>query len=69
MNTEVMLMICPYNRAKSIQIMQYRNDLVDEEGGIVKGYDRVVIDGFVMMECPEEGCAVWRDGKCCYQNR
>lgn len=49
--------------------MQYRNDFVDEESGIVKGYDHVVIDGFVMMECPEEGCAVWRDGKCCYQNK
>lgn len=21
---------------------------------------------YTMMGCPQEGCAVWRDGRCCY---
>ena len=59
-------MICPYNRAGQTQVMQYTNELVDEESGIIRGYEHIVADAFTMLECPREGCAVWRDGRCCY---
>lgn len=46
--------------------MQYTNELLDEESGIIKGYQHVVKDSFKLMECPKEGCAVWRNGRCTY---
>lgn len=59
-------MICPYNRAGQTQVMQYTNELVDEESGVIRGYQHIVTDAFTMLECPGEGCAVWRDGQCRY---
>lgn len=59
-------MICPYNRAEQTQIMQYTNELADEKSGVIKGYQHIVKDTFRMMECPRDGCAVWRDGICHY---
>lgn len=59
-------MICPYNRAKQTQVMQYTNDLVDEESGIIRSYQHIVTDSFEMMECPREGCAAWQSGRCRY---
>ena len=46
--------------------MQYTNELADEESGVIKGYQHIVKDTFRMMECPRDGCAVWRDGICHY---
>ena len=59
-------MICPYNRIRQTQVMQYENDLVDESTGFIKGYQHIVKDSYEMLKCPQEGCAVWRNGRCCY---
>lgn len=59
-------MICPYNRRVQTQVYQLVNDLVDEENGVSRGNQYVLRDEFEMMECPREGCAVWRNGACHY---
>lgn len=55
-------MICPYNQtfAYSEQI----NILDEERPDIFKKH--VTLNMWKNMECQEEKCAVWRDGRCCY---
>lgn len=57
-------MICPYNRKREKQVLQVSNDYSDE-GQQTYGQQITNVD-FEPMECPQEGCAVWRNGRCCY---
>ena len=57
-------MICPYNRKTEKQVLQVTNEY--DEDGKADSTQQITSREFTMMECPEEGCAVWRDGRCCY---
>lgn len=59
-------LICPYNRKAQTQIYQLVNDLVIEDTGVIKSSQYIIRDTFEMMECPQEGCAAWQNGRCCY---
>ena len=59
-------MICPYNRKSSKWVKQYKNNLVNEELGIIKSNEEVLIEEYTLMECPKEGCGVWRNDRCNY---
>lgn len=61
-----MCLICPYNRKAQTQVYQLVNELTSEETGFCKSTQYIMRDTFEMMECPQEGCAAWRDGRCCY---
>lgn len=57
-------MICPYNRKAEKQVLQVTNEY--DEDGKADSTQQITLCEFTMMECPKEGCAVWRDGRCCY---
>ena len=59
-------MICPYNRKQENCVKQYKNDLVNEDTGIVKGYTEAYTVKFELMECAKENCGAWQNGKCNY---
>lgn len=59
-------MQCPYNRKSLKYVKDYKNDLVDEENGILKGYKEAYFEEYSLMECAKENCGVWQDGKCNY---
>lgn len=57
-------MICPYN-----QIFAYNENtnILDEENPeFIRKHTNVTI--WKNMKCLKEECAVWRDGKCCYNS-
>lgn len=57
-------MICPYN-----QVFEYNeqiNILNEENPEYFKKHINVHI--WKNMECQKENCAVWKDGKCCYNS-
>lgn len=57
-------MICPYN-----QIFSYNeqiNILNEENPEWMKKH--VNVSFWRNMECQKENCAVWRNGKCCYNS-
>ena len=58
---------CPYHRVKSTQVFQRNNDLVDEETGIIKSIQDVTIDTYILMDCLEEKCGAYFDGRCNYR--
>lgn len=55
-------MICPYNRKKETQYLQWDQSEEDEKTTCVQVSSTTI----VMMDCPREGCGAWRDGHCCY---
>lgn len=59
-------MICPYNRKSETLLLQWcqSNPMPDE--GKDTDCEQLQKTTFTMMECPQEGCAVWRNGRCCY---
>jgi hypothetical protein len=59
-------MICPYNRKQEKYFKQYKNDLINEDTGIIKGYTEGYVVKFELMECVQENCGAWQDGKCKY---
>lgn len=59
-------MVCPYNRKSLKYIKKYSNDLVNEETGIIRSNTETVVEEYTMMECPQENCGAWRNGKCNY---
>ncbi len=59
-------MICPYNHKAVKYVKQYNNDLVNEEVGVIKGYQEVLVEEYTFLECPKEGCAVWHNDRCTY---
>lgn len=56
-------MICPYNRKRQETVLQW-HEVMDDDGN--KTLEQKDIISFVMMECPQEGCAVWVEGRCRY---
>lgn len=60
------MIICPYIRKSLRYVKQYKNNLVSEESGIVRSNEEVVIEEYAQMECKQEQCGVWHDGKCNY---
>lgn len=54
-------MICPYIQNTNINIQR---NIVNKETGHTEYY--VIGNYWGNMECPKEGCAVWKDGKCRY---
>ncbi len=57
-------MICPYNHIRVKEVTQTRYEY-DEDGRNVLN-ETVQSISRNCLECPKEGCAVWRDGKCKY---
>ncbi|HEY5586718.1 MAG TPA: hypothetical protein VIK78_19790 [Ruminiclostridium sp.] len=57
---------CPYNRKQENCVKQYKNDLINEETGIIKGYTEGYVVEFKLMDCPKEECGAWHNGKCNY---
>lgn len=57
-------MICPYNRKQEKQVLQVTNEY--DEDGKADNTQQITSWTYTMMECPQEGCAVWRDGRCRY---
>ena len=57
-------MICPYNRKAEKQVLQVTNEY--DEDGKNDSTQQITSWTYTMMECPKEGCAVWRDGRCRY---
>lgn len=57
-------MICPYNQVFAYN--EQTNILDEERPDIFKKHISATI--WRNMECQEEKCAVWRDGKCCYNS-
>lgn len=57
-------MICPYNRKAEKQVLQVTNEYDDD--GRNNNTQQITQWTYTMMECSQEGCAVWRDGRCCY---
>ena len=58
-------MICPYNRMATKQVIQTSYTL--DDSGNTTMTDQVVVEHHTLMECPEEGCGAWQDGKCNYK--
>lgn len=56
-------MICPYNRQRETQVLQWTQSNDDNEN---TNLQQIETTTFAMMECPKEGCAVWYDGRCHY---
>ena len=54
-------MICPYIQNSHINVQK---NIIDKETGQIDAY--VTANYWGNMECPKEGCAVWRDGRCKY---
>lgn len=60
-------MICPYNRKSEINMQHFTQNFENEDAPeCVTSGQTVTKVNFELMECPKEGCAVWRDGKCCF---
>ena len=57
-------MICPYNQVFAYN--EQTNILDEERPDIFKKHISATI--WRNMECQEEKCAAWRDGKCCYNS-
>lgn len=57
-------MICPYNQIFSYN--EQTNILNEESPEWFKKHINVTI--WRNMECKKEECAVWRDGRCCYNS-
>lgn len=57
-------MICPYNQVFAYN--EQTNILDEERPDIFKKHISATI--WKNMECQEEKCAVWRDGRCCYNS-
>lgn len=59
-------MKCPYNKKSMIQQSIHSNNLLNEETGVCKGGNEILTIKYELMDCLEEECGVWRDGRCCY---
>ncbi len=55
-------MICPYNQ--NFEITRHIN-IIDKEL-LLRG--SIQTTQWENKKCEEENCAVWRDGKCCYNS-
>ena len=53
-------MICPHNVKKVCTVTQNSSD--DDECN-----EAVTITKYTMLECPEDGCGAWQDGRCNYR--
>jgi hypothetical protein len=60
------LKLCPYNRKKITQISQYTNDLADDVNGVIKSNKAVLSETYELMECSEENCGAYFNGRCNY---
>lgn len=58
-------MKCPYVFGKQTET-HTRCSNADTETGIYNKEQTIVIISAQMPDCLEKECAVWRDGKCCY---
>ncbi len=58
-------MICPYNVKKRTTVLQWvqTNQNGDGENDGVS-CEQIETVSITMMDCPKEGCAVWRNGSC-----
>jgi len=59
-------MQCPYNRKSIKYVKQYKNDLINEDTGIIQGCEEVVVEEYTLMSCPQNLCGVYFNGKCHY---
>ncbi len=59
-------MECPYNRKRLAYTRQVKNNLVSEDTGVISGYTECVVEEYGLMECTQENCGAWLDGKCNY---
>ena len=57
-------MICPYIRKRETLVLQWDQEQDNEEGKT--NCQEIQRTEYTMMECPQEGCAVWHDGRCRY---
>lgn len=57
-------MTCPYNCSTITQVTQCRYEY-DEEGRN-EFYEIKLVEDKEYLECKEENCAVWYDGRCHY---
>lgn len=59
-------MICPYNRKSETLILQWRQSNPPPDEGRDTDCEQIQKTTFTMMECPQEGCAAWYNGRCHY---
>lgn len=59
-------MMCPYNRKTLKQVIQVDNDLVDEENGVLKSSQSIIVEEYTPQECKKEECGAWKHDECCY---
>jgi hypothetical protein len=57
-------MICPYNHMKVEQVTQETWDY--DADGRKTFHENKLIESRRFGECRESDCAMWRNGKCCY---
>ena len=61
---------CPHNRKSLRQVSQYKNEIINEDVGVIKGKDEVLVETYEFDTCPEGGCGVWVEGfGCNYHGR
>jgi hypothetical protein len=59
-------MKCPYNRKSLKWVKQYTNDLINEETGVVKSNNEVLIETYELADCLQSECGAWHDDRCQY---
>jgi len=55
---------CPYNRKSTRYVKQYKNDLISEDIGIIKGCEEVVVEEYTLMDCLQSECGAYGNDKC-----
>jgi hypothetical protein len=54
-------MICPYNRKSLKQVTQTKHSY---EEGNNNFSEQILIEDYVLMECPKEECGAWQNDRC-----
>lgn len=59
-------MICPYNRKMERQVVQWTQNYDEDLTDRISDGETVTTTTFAMMECKQEECGAWYQGRCCY---
>ena len=59
-------MKCPYNRQAEIQVLQWTQEPSEENEGLAKCGQEVRNVTFTLMDCPQDECGAWYNGRCNY---
>ena len=59
-------MKCPYNRKSEVQVLQGSQEPYEDNETVLKSGEQITKTSFELMDCAEEACGAWRNGRCCY---